>query len=157
LKPENLLVDDQDNDQIKIIDFGTAAEFDPDEKMTQLFGTAYYIAPEIVNHEKYDEKCDLWSIGVIMYILLTGCPPFDGKTDNDIIKSVKVGKYPQTSNEFKRLSTDAKDLIKQLLAYKPKDRISAQDALKHAWITKNKTSQDNTEEVTASLGNLKNF
>ena len=69
LKPENLLVDDQDNDQIKIIDFGTAQEFDPDEKMSQLFGTAYYIAPEIVNSQKYDEKCDLWSIGDIMYNL----------------------------------------------------------------------------------------
>ena len=85
LKPENLLVDDQDNDQIKIIDFGTAQEFDPDEKMSQLFGTAYYIAPEILLSKKYDEKCDLWSIGVIMYILLTGMPPFDGKDDNIIM------------------------------------------------------------------------
>jgi len=60
-----------------------------------------------------------------MYILLTGCPPFDGKGDNDIINSVKKGKYPTTTNEFKWLSSDAKDLIKWMLTMKPADRISA--------------------------------
>lgn len=119
LKPENLLVDDQDNDQIKIIDFGTAQEFDPDEKMNQLFGTAYYIAPEILLSKKYDEKCDLWSIGVIMYILLTGMPPFDGKDDNIIMQNVKKGTYPTGTNEFKRISADGKDLIKKLLTFEP--------------------------------------
>lgn len=69
--------------------------------MNQLYGTAYYIAPEIVNGKTYNEKCDLWSIGVIMYILLTGSPPFDGKNDNDILKVVKAGKYSTTINEFK--------------------------------------------------------
>ncbi len=125
--------------------------------MNQLFGTAYYIAPEIVNSEKYDEKCDLWSIGVIMYILLTGCPPFDGKTDNDIMKSVKAGKYPTGTNEYKWLSNDAKDLIKQLLTYKPSQRISAQSALTHSWITKNKVKDTSTVAIEASLDNLRNF
>jgi len=60
-----------------VIDFGTSQEFDPDQHMNQTFGTAYYIAPEVLK-QKYDEKCDIWSIGVIMYILLTGRPPFDG-------------------------------------------------------------------------------
>jgi len=120
LKPENLLVDDKDNDQIKIIDFGTAQIYDEDKLMNQLYGTAYYIAPEIVNGKTYNEKCDLWSIGVIMFILLVGSPPFDGRNDGDIIKSVKVGKYPTTAPEYKRLSADAKDLIKQLLTIDPK-------------------------------------
>jgi len=79
-----------------------------------------------------------------MYILLTGCPPFDGKNDKAIIDSVKVGKYPQTTSEFKRLSADAKDLIKKLLTYKPADWISAKDALNHAWISKNKIVEDST-------------
>ena len=104
--------------------------------MNQLYGTAYYIAPEIVNGKTYNEKCDLWSIGVIMYILLTGSPPFDGKNDNDILKVVKAGKYSTTINEFKWLSADAKDLIKRMLTMDPKSRISAEEALEHNWIKK---------------------
>lgn len=73
-----------------MIDFGTAAKFDPEKKMNQTFGTAYYIAPEVLTTE-YNEKCDVWSIGVIMYILLQGRPPFDGKDDREIIKKVRVG------------------------------------------------------------------
>ena len=60
--------------------------------MNQTYGTAYYIAPEVINGN-YNEKCDIWSIGVIMYILLSGKPPFDGEEDSDILKKVKVGHY----------------------------------------------------------------
>ena len=77
LKPENLLLDDKDDNQIKVIDFGTSQEFDPDKKMNQTYGTAYYIAPDVLIGD-YNEKCDVWSIGVLLYILLTGRPPFDG-------------------------------------------------------------------------------
>jgi serine/threonine protein kinase len=86
LKPENLLIDsaDGDNPKIKIIDFGTSQTFDPAKKMDQKFGTPYYIAPEVLN-KSYGEKCDVWSCGVIMYILLCGYPPFNGNNDKEII------------------------------------------------------------------------
>lgn len=77
MKPENLLIDDKDDNQIKVIDFGTSQVFDKEKKMSQTYGTAYYIAPDVLLGE-YNEKCDVWSIGVILYILLTGRPPFDG-------------------------------------------------------------------------------
>jgi len=91
LKPENILLlnkDDKNNnnnlENIKIIDFGTSSILNNNKKFKETLGTAYYIVPEVLN-KRYDEKCDLWSIGVIMYILLTGQPPFNGRTDEDII------------------------------------------------------------------------
>lgn len=81
LKPENLLMNrDVKDPKITIIDFGTSGIFDQNQKMQQKFGTPYYIAPEVLNNN-YDEKCDLWSIGVILYILLCGYPPFNGSND----------------------------------------------------------------------------
>ena len=88
LKPENLLLDSESpGSLIKVIDFGTSQSFDPDSKMNQTYGTPYYIAPEILAGE-YNEKCDIWSCGVIMFILLSGRPPFDGSTDDEILQNV---------------------------------------------------------------------
>lgn len=81
-------MDTKNNNQIKVIDFGTSQKFDPLKKMNQTYGTAYYIAPEVLQSD-YNEKCDIWSTGVILYILLSGRPPFDGTDDKEIIKNVK--------------------------------------------------------------------
>lgn len=79
LKPENLLLDREAPDaNIKVIDFGTSALFHSNQKLTQKYGTSYYIAPEVLRRD-YNEKCDIWSCGVIMYILLSGKPPFYGR------------------------------------------------------------------------------
>ena len=99
LKPENLLLDSKNNNTIKVIDFGTSAKFDPSKKMKQTYGTAYYIAPEVLTSE-YNEKCDVWSIGVILYILLSGRPPFDGKDDKEIVKKVRIGSYETNSKHY---------------------------------------------------------
>ena len=88
LKPENLVLDQKGPDAIiKIIDFGTSKVFDPKKKMKQAIGTPYYIAPEVIKGS-YDSKCDIWSCGVILYILLTGKPPFNGVHDEEIIDAV---------------------------------------------------------------------
>ena len=92
LKPENILYEAKDADNIKIIDFGTSKVFDADQKMNQRFGTPYYIAPEVLRKD-YNEKCDIWSIGVMTYIMISGYPPFNAQTDNGIMKKVKAGKY----------------------------------------------------------------
>jgi len=75
---------------IKVIDFGTSQKYDPNKKMDQTFGTPYYIAPEVLGG-CYDAKCDMWSCGVILYILISGKPPFDGKDDKEILAKVKRG------------------------------------------------------------------
>lgn len=92
LKPENILLADENNQfdtlNIKLIDFGTSAIAAKDRKLKGCFGTPYYIAPEILRKEAYSSKCDVWSVGVIFYILLCGYPPFNGEDDEEIMKKV---------------------------------------------------------------------
>src|SRR3569833_1330634 len=124
--------------------------------MKQTYGTAYYIAPEVLNSE-YNEKCDVWSCGVILYILLSGRPPFDGNDDREIVKNVKKGEYSLSIPEFKSISEEAKDLIKKMLTLDINTRITAEEALNHVWI-QHKVSVSNDPLLTMSaLSNLKNF
>lgn len=104
--------------------------------MEQKFGTAYYMAPEVIDRN-YDEKCDVWSCGVIMYVMLCGYPPFSGKTSKEIFQKIKVGKYSFDPEDWGKISDEAKKLIKKMLAYNPADRISAKDAFNDPWIQKN--------------------
>ena len=99
LKPENILLDDNSKDLfIKIIDWGCAVSFSTDKKMHEADGTAYYIAPEVLR-EEYDEKCDVWSCGVILYIMLCGYPPFNGATDDEIFEKVRIGEFDYPKQE----------------------------------------------------------
>ncbi len=105
LKPENILIDSSSEGgkmNIKIIDFGTALFFTPEVKLRGTMGTPYYIAPEVLLGN-YTEKCDVWSIGVILFVLLSGTAPFNGATDDDILTSVKTGKYAFRSTYFSSL------------------------------------------------------
>ena len=85
-----MLEGNKEFDSIKLIDFGTALKFKPGQVFTDTIGTAYYIAPDVLNNY-YGKECDIWSIGVIAYILLSGSPPFKGKCDAEIIKSIRHG------------------------------------------------------------------
>lgn len=119
--------------KITIIDFGTSGFFQKGKNMEQKFGTPYYIAPEVLRNN-YDESCDMWSIGVILYILLCGYPPFNGANDDQIIRRVKKGVYSTNEIEWRHISADGIDLVKKLLTYEPKNRITADEALQHNWI-----------------------
>ena len=118
--------------QVKIIDFGTAKTFEKGQAENRYVGSSYYVAPEVIQR-KYNEKCDLWSCGVIMYILLTGRPPFDGNNKAEIIQNVKTGKYDTSTPPFPSLSYEAKDLIRKCLELDVKKRISAVEAFNHKW------------------------
>jgi calcium-dependent protein kinase len=157
LKPENVLLEqNKEFDQIKIIDFGTSLVYDPTKKLEEKLGTPYYIAPEVLN-KNYGAKCDIWSIGVITYILLCGAPPFSGQTDNDIMKAVRAGKVSFAGDHWKGISEVAKDFISQLLTYNQEQRPSAQEALGHTWITElAKVTVDESIAISA-LNNLKLF
>jgi calcium-dependent protein kinase len=103
---------------LKVIDFGASMRFDPNKQMNQVFGTAYYIAPEILKFD-YNEKCDVWSLGVILFILLSGKPPFSGENDKEILDNVRSGIFSLSGNEWAGISSEAKDLVKQMLTYDP--------------------------------------
>lgn len=135
LKPENILFELADGGTIKVIDFGTSRTFDPHEKLIQKTGTAYYVAPEVLK-KRYDEKCDVWSCGVIMYIMLCGYPPFSGKSDDKILEKVAKGEFDFESEEWDYISESAKDCIRNLLMFDPTKRYSAEEALKSPWIIK---------------------
>jgi calcium-dependent protein kinase len=167
LKPENILIENEEELKrqlftIKIIDFGTSDKYNKNKMHNKKIGTPYYIAPEVLNNS-YNEKCDIWSCGVIFYILITGSPPFDGETDEEIFSAVRAGKYTLDDNEWKDISEDAKDLLKQLLTKDIKKRISAKDALDHIWIKKMKLknfggrSSVTPENLALIADNLKNY
>lgn len=127
LKPSNILFESKDSDSIKVVDFGTSTHFDLDSKMRKIFGTLEYLAPECWRME-YDEKCDLWSIGCIVYTILTGQPAFSGETKEELYEKIQNGKILK-NKAYKRLSIDAKNLIKGLLNLDPIKRLSAEEAL----------------------------
>lgn len=156
LKPENILLDTKKNNIIKIIDWGTARFFEKNKKMNKISGTPYYIAPEVLN-EKYDEKCDVWSAGVIMYIILCGYPPFNGENDNEILAKIKTGKFTFPEEEWEEVSSDAKDLIKKMLAFKSEDRLSASDCLNHSWLKDNNNKKVDRNFSIKCLNNMKKF
>jgi len=142
LKLENILIsdiekiDDLELFDIKIIDFGTAKIYDKSHKKQKaIVGSSYYIAPEVLKRN-YDEKCDMWSCGVILYMLLVGHAPFDGETDEDIIQSIKVGEYKKYEDRYIKGSEELKDLISKLLKMDPKERLSAKEALNHNFFIK---------------------
>jgi calcium-dependent protein kinase len=135
LKPENILISKRAKNgfhHIKIIDFGTAKVFSREKRENALIGSIYYIAPEVLN-KNYTEKCDIWSCGIIMYIFLTGRPPFNGKTEEEIMTKIKTGIYDMEKYPWGVISKEGKDLIRKLLQIKPELRISAQNALQHEW------------------------
>jgi calcium-dependent protein kinase len=122
------LEQNKDFDQLKIIDFGTSLVYDTSKSLDEKLGTPYYIAPEVLN-KKYNEKCDIWSCGVILFILLSGQPPFNGQSDQEIMKKVRAGKFSFSDPAWGNISNDAKDMITQLLTYDIDKRPSAESAI----------------------------
>lgn len=165
LKPENILLETSNSGDlsIKIIDFGTSNYFIKGEKLTLGVGTPYYIAPEVLEKD-YNNKCDIWSCGVIMYMLLSGSPPFDGPDDSAILSKVKKGKFSFNNDVWTTISAEAKNLITRMLEYKQDTRISAEEALKHDWFKKcvkksidSDFSKEEIENFKKPFENLRNF
>jgi len=135
LKPENFLfLTEAEDAPIKIIDFGLSRHDDAALGIMQTkVGTPYYVAPEVLRRE-YTKSCDIWSIGVITYILLCGYPPFYGDSDTQIFESVKIGRFDFPSPEWDDISQSAKDFVIALLKKNPKERPTAAMALRHTWL-----------------------
>lgn len=157
IKPENILLEDrEDFFNIKLIDFGAAITCTPKNKMTEMIGSVFYMAPEVANYS-YTEKCDEWSCGVILYILLCGNPPFPGNTNDEIISKIRKGVYTFDQPIWEHISSEAKNLIQKLLC-PPRSRLSAKEALNHPWILQQgHYPKPRTGFFTLVLENLRSF
>ncbi len=168
LKPENILLDVRalDRPLINVIDFGSAQSFFSKGEYQPTAGTPYYMAPDVLMNN-YDEKCDIWSCGVILYIMLSGKPPFNGTSNEDIMRSVKKAHFtfdriPLAANshigpEWQHVSEEAKDLIRRMIKYPPSARITAKEAYTHPWISGRKEPATNLSAVNAALMNAWKF
>jgi calcium-dependent protein kinase len=155
LKPENFMLvskcDDLLDAQVKTIDFGLSKlctyEKGKLQRMNTKVGTPYYISPDVLNGN-YSMSCDIWSAGCILYIMLCGYPPFNGDSDEEILRNVQKGDLRFDEEEWSEISKEAKDLIKRMIT-KPEKRITAQEALQHKWFTK--FTPDDQEDRKARL------
>lgn len=125
--------------------------------MKEILGTPLYIAPEIISEKKYDSEVDIWSLGVITYFLISGEPPFDGDSRNQLFKAIKSGKYEYSNKIWTLVSEDCKDFISKCLIVDPKKRKTAEQLLKHVWITKTPSIEIDKDVIKESLSNLNTY
>jgi len=159
LKPENFLFmtkESIDKTPLKIIDFGLSRTFQIGQVLTTKAGTPYYVAPQVLAG-KYDQLSDLWSVGVIMYVMLCGYPPFFGETDAEVLSKVRLGNFSFNAADWKNVSEDAKNLIRLLLKMNPRDRYTAQQALNHDWIKNKAPGAKDMTLQTNFVDNLRGF
>ncbi|XP_009075712.1 PREDICTED: death-associated protein kinase 2-like, partial [Acanthisitta chloris] len=158
LKPENIMLQEKDvpKPRIKIIDFGLAQRLEDGVTFKSLCGTPQYIAPEVINYEPLSSATDMWSIGVITYILLSGLSPFQGETDAETLSNVVAGSHLLPISIF--TSTSAKDFIRQLLLKEPEQRMTASECLVHPWIKPLSRSQaENRSRSSINMSNFRKF
>eukprot|EP00070_Physeter_catodon_P033542 XP_028340436.1 death-associated protein kinase 2 isoform X4 [Physeter catodon] len=155
--PENIMLLDKNIPipHIKLIDFGLAHEIEDGVEFKNIFGTPEFVAPEIVNYEPLGLEADMWSIGVITYILLSGASPFLGDTKQETLANITAVSYNFDEEFFSQTSELAKDFIRKLLVKETRKRLTIQEALRHPWIT----PVDNQQALVRreSLVNLENF
>ncbi|KAJ0477306.1 putative protein kinase CAMK-CDPK family [Helianthus annuus] len=144
LKPENFLLAKKaacpclvDYTMLKAIDFGLSAYIDEENPNQEKVGTAFYVAPEILMRQPYGKEVDIWSAGVILYMLLTGVPPFDGANDKEIFDAILKGDPDMESLPWPNIHENAQQLVKDMLSFDPKKRPSAAEVLDHQWLKDN--------------------
>lgn len=162
LKPENFMFKSKDEDsKLKLIDFGLSMSYFKVDKNTEKnsvvrmktrAGTAFFMAPEVISHD-YTESWDMWSAGVMLYIMLWGYPPFYGENDQEILEAVVAGEYDFDDEVWEEVSDEAKDLINKLLTPE-KDRLTPKEALHHPWV---KNKEKNIDVPNKHLHRLKSF
>ena len=137
---------------IRLSEFSSARSFNSYQKLTKKIGTSYYIAPEVLN-KNYNEKCDIWSIGVLLFILLCGKPPFWGVNDKEILDKVQLGIPDWRKEEWENISQEGQDFVKSLLNIKWNNRPSASEALQNKWFKKYLYKHPVKNEVVQDLYN----
>ncbi|KAJ0971502.1 hypothetical protein J5N97_019461 [Dioscorea zingiberensis] len=156
LKPENFLFLRKDEDSpLKATDFGLSVFFKPGDSFRDLVGSAYYVAPEVLKRN-YGVEADIWSAGVILYILLSGVPPFWAENEQGIFDAVLRGHIDFFSDPWPSISSGAKELVKKMLRQDPKERLSAVEILNHPWVREDGDASDKPIDITV-LTRMKQF
>ncbi|KAJ6380950.1 hypothetical protein OIU77_029781 [Salix suchowensis] len=142
LKPENFLFGNKkENAPLKAIDFGLSVFFKPGERFTEIVGSPYYMAPEVLKRN-YGQEIDVWSAGVVLYILLCGVPPFWAETEQGVAQAIIRSVIDFKRDPWPRVSDNAKDLVRKMLDPDPKCRPTAQQVLDHPWLQNAKKAPD---------------
>ncbi|KAJ4908812.1 Calcium-dependent protein kinase 1 [Raphanus sativus] len=156
LKPENFLfVSKHEDSLLKTIDFGLSMFFKPDDVFTDVVGSPYYVAPEVLG-KQYGPEADVWSAGVIVYILLSGVPPFWAESEQGIFEQVLHGDLDFSSDPWPSISESAKDLVRKMLVRDPKRRLTAHQVLCHPWVQVDGVAPDKPLD-SAVLSRMKQF
>jgi serine/threonine protein kinase len=157
LKPENLLLLSKDDDSaVKIADFGFAKKVYEECSLSTQCGTPGYVAPEILEGTPYDQRADMWSVGVILYILLGGYPPFIENTQRDLFRKIRRGEYEFHEEYWGTVSEEAKSLISSLLTVDPTKRLNAEQAMANSWIHGDDASLEK-KDLGVNLQEFKKF
>ena len=137
IKPENLLFTSKEQSTaiIKVSDFGLARFVDNETLATTTCGTPGYVAPEVLMQLPYSDPCDFWSLGVVLFILLSGVPPFFDEDNFELFEKIKKCEYNFKATGWKNVSKEAKDFVSKLLTKDPHNRLKGSDIMKHPWIT----------------------
>ena len=145
IKLDNIIIDD--NLKITLIDFGLSKNFSKSKIMKSTTGSPLFMAPEVL-HKKYSNKCDVWSIGVVMYVLLSKRLPFSGECPADILSQSKVWDLAFEKSFWKSISSEAKDLISNMIKFDDKERFTCEQILKHEWFesSKDESTDDSLED-----------
>jgi calcium/calmodulin-dependent protein kinase I len=155
LKPENLLLRSEDDTDVMISDFGLSKIISQDTMMATACGTPYYVAPEVLSASGYDHEVDLWSIGVITYLVLCGFPPFYGDTLPEVFEQIMKADFDFPSPYWDEISADAKDFISKLLVVDSKKRATCKQALEHKWIKSH--NENNAKSLNIKSDRLEKF
>ncbi|KAI5068048.1 hypothetical protein GOP47_0017043 [Adiantum capillus-veneris] len=156
LKPENFLFLSKDEESpLKTTDFGLSVFFKPGETFRDIVGSAYYVAPEVLRRN-YGPEVDLWSAGVLLYILLSGVPPFWAESEQDIFKEILEGNVDLSSDPWPSISSGAKDLVRKMLKKDVKERLTIQAVLNHPWLRVDGEASDKPLDI-AVLSRMKQF
>lgn len=144
IKPENMLFE-KSTQLVKIIDFGISTKVEPDKVLTCRVGTPYYIAPEVLA-KSYNEKCDIWSLGIVLYMMIYNFPPFKGDNPLAVMQSITRDEIAYRNPISFKFSYLALDFLKYLLNKNPSKRPSANEALAHRWLQENPVEKEEPDE-----------
>jgi len=146
LKPENIMYDQ--SGEVKLIDFGLAKQIEGTKKLNTIAGTPYFIAPEVLNGA-YQNECDIWSLGVLLFVCVTGSYPFDSLTKNraEVFSKIQKCQFEFPPSIEPKLSAECKDLIRKMIVLNTKSRLTGEQALKHPWFEKCLKRKEGTTDL----------